>query len=326
MPRAAVLGSPISHSLSPVLHNAGYAALGMSARHAQSIASNADVAKVAETADAAEIWEYVAFDVPAGELAGFVTTVESDFVGFSVTMPGKFEALELADVASERARLVGSANTLVRRNGGWFADNTDTEGALGALRTLFAGRVRGGAEYADYAECTDEAHTCAEDLAEPLPALPTLRRAVVIGAGGSARPIMWALAQCGVEELTVINRSDRLAEMAPLADALQLTLTHAGFDAELQELTLAADVVVSTVPSVAIEPYLQDLANAPVYDVIYETLPTPLMIHAAANGHAVVGGEVMLAHQAFAQFELFTGRPAPRAAMVKALEEALARR
>lgn len=320
MPRAAVLGSPISHSLSPVLHNAGYAARGMSARDEQSIASNGITAKAAKTADAAETWEYVAFDVPAGELAGFVYAADSDFVGFSVTMPGKFEALELADVASERARLVGSANTLVRRDGGWLADNTDTEGALGALRTLFAGRTRRAAD------CDGLTETCTEKLAEPLPALPTLRTAVVIGAGGSARPIIWALAQCGVEEITVINRSDRLAEMAPLADALQVTLTHVGFDADLLALTLAADVVVSTVPSAVLEPYLQDLANAPVYDVIYETLPTPLMIHAAANGHAVVGGEVMLAHQAFAQFELFTGQPAPREAMVEALKEALAQR
>lgn len=317
MPRAAVLGSPISHSLSPVLHNAGYAALGMLASDQPDRANNA---KNAKSANGTKSWEYVVFDVPAGELAGFVTAADADFVGFSVTMPGKFEALELADDASERARLVGSANTLVRRDGGWFADNTDTEGALGALRTLFAGRPRGGAD------CVSDGEVCAEEAAEPLPALPTLRTAVVIGAGGSARPIIWALAQCGVEEITIINRSDRLAEMASLADALQITLSHSGFDADLRALTLAADVVVSTVPSAAIEPYLQDLANAPVYDVIYETLPTPLMIHAAANGHAVVGGEVMLAHQAFAQFELFTGQAAPREAMVDALTEALSQR
>ena len=110
MPRAAVLGSPIAHSLSPVLHNAGYAALQL------------------------EDWEYTKFDVT--DLPAFLATVGEEYLGFSVTMPLKFDALTCADIVSERAELIGSANTLVRTDDGWRADNTDTEGVLGALAEL----------------------------------------------------------------------------------------------------------------------------------------------------------------------------------------------
>ena len=72
MPRAAVLGSPIAHSLSPVLHNAGYAALGL------------------------DDWSYERFETTAEELPERVGESESDFRGFSVTMPGKFAALNFA--------------------------------------------------------------------------------------------------------------------------------------------------------------------------------------------------------------------------------------
>ena len=83
MPRAAVLGKPIAHSLSPVLHNAGYAALSLSD------------------------WEYTRFEVTAEELPRFLDEAPEDFRGFSVTMPGKFAALEYASQCTERAELIG---------------------------------------------------------------------------------------------------------------------------------------------------------------------------------------------------------------------------
>ena len=76
-------------------------------------------------------------------------------------------------------------------------------------------------------------------------------------------------------------------------------------------------------PSAAVEGHEQDLGHAPILDVIYEPWPTPLTVAAAANGYLTVGGHIMLAHQAYGQFEQFTGRPAPRAAMRRALEASL---
>lgn len=265
MPRAAVLGSPIAHSLSPVLHNAGYEALSL------------------------KEWDYTKHEVT--DLPAFLAEVGEEYCGFSVTMPLKFDALASADIVSERAELIGSANTLVRTPEGWRADNTDTEGVLGALDELLGS-------------------------SQPSTAL-------LIGAGGTARPVLWGLAQRGVTDVTVLNRSDRLAELRPLADALGLTLHAATFEDDLAGLARAADLLVSTVPSAALEGYLTQLAKAPVFDVIYDPWPTPLTVYAAADGYATVGGHIMLANQAYSQFEQFTGHTAPRAEMLAALNAAL---
>ena len=89
--RAAVLGSPVAHSLSPVLHRAAYAALGL------------------------DDWTYEAVECTVEELPGFVAGRDASWAGLSVTMPGKRAALELASSATPRARRVGAANTLVPR-------------------------------------------------------------------------------------------------------------------------------------------------------------------------------------------------------------------
>lgn len=268
--RAAVLGLPIEHSLSPVLHSAGYRALGM------------------------DDWAYTRIECGAEDLPRIVGGADETFAGFSVTMPGKFAALEFADEATERARQIGSANTLVRTDRGWRADNTDCDGVTGALTELFRGD------------------------------LSSLRRALVLGGGGTARPALWALARAGVEEVTVVNRTDRSADLAPLVEPHGVGFTMTDYNADLEALALAADVIVSTVPSTVLEGLEERLGHARVLDVIYDPWPTRLTIAAAANGYPSVGGHVMLAHQAYGQFEQFTGREAPRQTMWHALEDALA--
>ncbi|MFI9010592.1 shikimate dehydrogenase [Actinosynnema sp. NPDC053489] len=108
--RAAVIGSPVAHSLSPVLHNAAFAALGLSD------------------------WEYTRVECAADGVAPLVAGLDPSWAGLSVTMPGKRAALAAATVATPRAVRVGAANTLVPVEGGWRADNTDVDGVLGALR------------------------------------------------------------------------------------------------------------------------------------------------------------------------------------------------
>lgn len=118
--RCAVLGDPIAHSLSPVLHGAGYAAVGLD-------------------------WHYEAVRVPAGGLATFVAGLDDGWRGLSLTMPLKREALAVADQVSDRARLGGAANTLLfdhAENGLWVAaDNTDQPGAVAAVRERYDGPV-----------------------------------------------------------------------------------------------------------------------------------------------------------------------------------------
>ncbi|GAB7052487.1 shikimate dehydrogenase [Catenuloplanes indicus] len=109
--RAAVLGKPIAHSLSPVLHNAGYAAAGLTG------------------------WAYTAIECAESELPGLVDGLGAQWRGLSVTMPLKEVALTVAAAASPAATALGVANTLVRRaDGSWFADNTDVIGMVTVLR------------------------------------------------------------------------------------------------------------------------------------------------------------------------------------------------
>jgi shikimate dehydrogenase len=108
--RAAVLGSPISHSLSPPLHRAAYRALGLSQ------------------------WSYGEHEVQQWQLRGFVAQLGPQWAGLSLTMPLKEAALEVADEVSDLARQVGAVNTLVRRpDGGWNGENTDVYGVSQAL-------------------------------------------------------------------------------------------------------------------------------------------------------------------------------------------------
>src|SRR5215218_10202875 len=108
--RAAVLGRPVSHSLSPVLHRAAYAALGLTD------------------------WTYDALDLGAEDLPVLVAGLGEEWRGFSVTMPCKQAAAAVADDAGPLVRLLGAANTLLRTGSGWRAENTDVTGVGMALQ------------------------------------------------------------------------------------------------------------------------------------------------------------------------------------------------
>lgn len=113
--RCAVLGDPIAHSLSPVLHRAGYAALGID-------------------------WTYDAVRVPGGQLPDFLDGLGPEWRGLSLTMPLKREVLPLADRVSAGAARAGAANTLIfDGDGARTAENTDVPGAVAAIRERYAG-------------------------------------------------------------------------------------------------------------------------------------------------------------------------------------------
>ncbi|MEV0545751.1 shikimate dehydrogenase [Nocardia salmonicida] len=263
--KAAVLGKPIEHSRSPQLHLAAYRALGLP-------------------------WSYERIECSAEQLPGLVDGLGPEWVGLSVTMPGKEAALAVAVERTERAVLVGSANTLVRTEGGWRADCTDVDGVLGALR--------GGG-------------------------VSSLDEAVVLGAGGTARPALLALSELGATTVTVIARDAGRARSAlELADRLGMAATVVPLDAEqVRAACASAGAVVSTVPAEAAAVIASAVAEAPVVlDAIYNPWPTPLATAVEAAGHTVVSGLQMLLNQAYGQVELFTGQPAPRAAMAAAVE------
>jgi shikimate dehydrogenase len=112
--RCAVLGSPIGHSLSPVLHRTAYAEAGLD-------------------------WSYDAVEVKEADLAGFLDGLGDDWRGLSLTMPLKRVVLPLLDVTSPTASLVGTANTVLFENGARWGDNTDVPGAVSAVRERYDG-------------------------------------------------------------------------------------------------------------------------------------------------------------------------------------------
>lgn len=263
--KAAVLGKPIAHSRSPQLHLAAYRALGLD-------------------------WTYERIECSAEELPGLVDGLGPEWVGLSVTMPGKEAALAYASERTERAVLVGSANTLVRiGSDGWRADCTDVDGVLGALR--------GGG-------------------------IGELTEAVVLGAGGTARPALLALSELGAKTVTVVARDvGRARGAVDLAERLGMATTVISFDKDaLRAVCTAAGAVVSTIPAEAAAVVAEAVATAPVVlDAIYDPWPTPLAVAVARAGHSVVSGLAMLLNQAYGQVEQFTGRPAPRAEMASAI-------
>lgn len=111
MIRAGVLGSPIAHSLSPILHTTAYESLGIEG-------------------------EYLAYEVSSGGLKGFLSGVGKDLDCLSLTMPLKEEAITFADHISEISQKISSGNTLYRKSDGWHLTSTDVEGFRYALATI----------------------------------------------------------------------------------------------------------------------------------------------------------------------------------------------
>jgi shikimate dehydrogenase len=260
--RAAVLGRPVAHSLSPLLHRAAYEALGLTD------------------------WTYDALDVGAEDLPVLLAGLGEEWRGFSVTMPCKQAAVEVADLVEPLPRLLGAANTLVRTDAGWRAENTDVSGVGLALQLA-------GAEDVD--------------------------SATVIGAGGTAAAAAVALASLGARSVDVVVRDvSRAADVTRVLDTLGVAVTVT----PLPEAALAAPLVVSTVP-IGAQPSLLALpwrAGHTVLDVLYAPWPTPLAEHVGAVGGRVAGGLDVLFWQATEQVELMTGLPAPIEAMRRALD------
>ncbi|WP_435819802.1 shikimate dehydrogenase [Micromonospora taraxaci] len=264
-----MLGKPIAHSLSPVIHTAGYAAAGLTG------------------------WSYTRIECAAAELPDLVAGLGPEWAGLSVTMPGKEAALAVAAQVSSVAAAVGAANTLVRRpDGSWYADNTDV---AGMVRVLTAAGVSSGAAV------------------------------TVLGAGGTARAALAAAAQLGCPAVTVVaRRPGAIDELRPVADALGVVLTAAGW-ADAQHHLATADLAVSTVPKGVADPLADAAAWRPgtvLFDAIYDPWPTPLAASAAVAGLRLVSGLDLLLAQAIGQFEQFTGVAAPVEAMRGALAAA----
>lgn len=247
-------------------------------------------------------WRYESLDVEPERFAEVLAALPGQgFVGANVTIPHKLRALEAATEATEVARAVGAANTLSFEAGGVRADNTDVAGFLTALR-------------------------------ERAPAAPAGMRALVLGAGGAGRAVVYALLSAGTAAVTIWNRH------AERADALVAGLAKLAGQTALQSATApsatAIDLLVNATslgmrhPHASPEPREGDefFKAVPlsadelddritVVDLVYRDGGTPLVRAARARGLRAVDGFDVLVHQGAASFRIWTGMQAPLGAM-----------
>jgi shikimate dehydrogenase len=258
--RLGVLGWPVAHSRSPAMHNAALAAVGLGG------------------------WRYQLLPVPPDRFEETVRALPSvGFRGANVTIPHKGRALALADVATERARAIGAANTLTfEPDGTIHADNTDAPALVAALPFPIEGLS-----------------------------------ALVLGAGGSARAAVWALLDAGAAEVMVWNRTIGRAEElcaeiggAAVADIrpadVVVHCTSSGLDGNssvFKQVPLAADELIR---------------YRCVVDFVYTDVGTELVQAARQRGLSVVDGLALLVGQGALSFQRFTGREPPADVMTRA--------
>jgi shikimate dehydrogenase len=258
--RAGVLGSPITHSLSPALHRAAYAALQLD-------------------------WTYDSYEVDEDELPSFLAELDGCWAGLSLTMPLKAAVIPLLETVDEVAGLITSVNTVLPDSRGWRGTNTDVFGIVQSLTE------RG--------------------ISAP-------RQATILGAGATARSAIAALAELGVSEVLIVARRPEAADdLVRLAGQFGLSSRAESF-VPCPEV-LRTDIVISTLPGSAAEPWARCADGAPgtLLDAAYHPWPTPLV--AAWPSDRVTSGRDMLLWQAVRQVELMTGQPAPIEAMAAAL-------
>jgi shikimate dehydrogenase len=221
-------------------------------------------------------WRYQLLPVPPELFAETVRALPGvGFRGVNVTIPHKQAALALADEASERARAIGAANTLVFEGGRIFADNTDAPALIAGL---------------------------------PFPAVG--RTALVLGAGGSARAAVWALRDAGAAEVRVWNRTPERAERLCAELGGTPVTTAAPADLLVHCTSSGLDAPESMYESLPLD--ADDLAGySCVVDLLYSQTETPLVAAALARSISVLDGLEILVGQGALSFERFTARPAP---------------
>lgn len=274
IPKACVIGWPVAHSRSPVIHRFWLNQLGIAG-------------------------DYVAVAVPPEEITAFLQDfANKGFRGGNVTVPHKEAAFEAVDELASAAKAIGAVNTLWIERGKLFGDNTDSIGFLANLD--------------DKVDSWDKESGAA----------------VVLGAGGAARAIIYGLLQRGFAPIHLVNRTHSRAEA--LAERFGPQVRPAGWDDTDGLLGGARLLVNTTTLGMKGNPWPGlDLSRLPddavVTDLVYVPLETRLLAAARARGLRTADGLGMLLHQAVPGFARWFGQrpvvsPALRAAVLATFE------
>lgn len=223
------------------------------------------------------------------ELRGLINRLRSgELAGLNVTIPHKQSVLPMVDDLSPPAKAIGAVNTLVMKGGAMYGENTDWAGFLNDLESNLPD-VRMGQQ----------------------------RKALVLGAGGSARAVVYALTQSGWQVTVAARRLEQSLELAGAFSTPENPVTPHSLD-EINKLTPTRLIVNTTPvgmsPRVDASPWPNGLEFPPgalLYDLIYNPAETCLMLSAREAGLTAVNGLGMLAGQAALAFEIWTGQAVP---------------
>jgi shikimate dehydrogenase len=279
--RFGLIGYPLGHSLSPVLHRAALQALGL--------------------AGAYDLYPVASGSCSQAELLNLLAMLRrQDLHGLNVTIPYKQAVLLLVDALTPVAQQVGAVNTLYVQEELLVGENTDVSGFLADLDFALKNASRVGVW-----ESTN----------------PT---ALVLGAGGSARAVVYALLQAGWSVTIAARRWEQAQELCRLGPSSieALPLEAKAIQQSCSQVALVVNTTpVGMHPHPGISPWPAPAAfpaGAVVYDLVYNPPVTRLMHQASQAGLAVRNGLGMLVEQAALAFERWTGRQAPRQPMWEA--------
>ncbi len=259
-----VIGDPIEHTLSPIMHNAAFQALGMD-------------------------YVFCAFKVKPAGVEDAVNGMHAlNIRGLNVTMPHKSTVIKHLDRVDLSAQIINSVNTILNKENLLFGFNTDGVGAVKALK-------ENGVELKG-------------------------RKVLLLGAGGAARAIAYAMAK-EADELAVLNRTVKQAQaLAKLLEKACSKKIAAGSlsPGDMQSNLQDSDILINAT-SVGMKPKADESPVSPkllrrdlsVMDIVYNPLETKLAKDAKAAGAKVVSGVEMLIYQGAASFEIWTGKSAP---------------
>ncbi len=297
---AGVIGDPVRHSLSPVLHNAGFDHLGLD-------------------------WAYLAFEVPAGGGAGAVAAMRVLGIdGLSVTMPLKAEVAEACDELSPAAAMLGAVNCVRRSGDHLVGENTDGIGFLRSLHTQASTAPAG--LHAVVLGAGGAARAVIVALALQGASVTVVNRSRDAAEQAAAMGTAAAGAAVTVPEANrspVAAKTSRTSTVVPATAPVALPIGKATVGSS--ESVAEADIVVNATPlgmadddPLPVDPTLLR-GDQIVVDLIYRPARTPLLAAAAQAGAITLNGVGMLLFQAAEQFKMWTGHDAPVDVMATAV-------
>ena len=291
MIQLGLIGYPLGHSLSPRIHSAALRACGL-------------------------VGDYSLFPIQPDDKEGLkdllARVCSSEITGLNVTIPHKQNVIPLLDVLTETAKAIGAVNTIYLRNNKLIGDNTDAPGFLADLRKFlaaFPSPVR-----AEQSPSMEDEIRVRE------------KKALVLGAGGSARAVLYALLKDGWNVILAARRIEQAQQLADSFPNYELCVTENNLsNIDLSHITLIVNATpVGMSPNTDRSPWPENLLfpqHAAIYDLVYNPRETKLMIDARAQGLSAITGQGMLIEQAALAFELWTGKRMSREIILSAVEE-----